>query len=205
MEGGAADLHLHLLKVPATVTEENLAHVLETLWSTRNTGVSSVQKRDLQSHLGLASTGELEPVLACLRSIIRKSGRQNLSMDDIQRLFPHDLPVVLQSSLLVLFQRYQSEWKEEASRDQGNLPCLKSMTWTIENRHSGPSDRVAVICLKLQDYTKSPSGEVEVKFQLSRDTLEAMLRSMTYISDQLSSSVRASHSSLFLSSSFYLL
>lgn len=64
MEGGAANLLLHLLKIPATVTEEDLAHVLETLWSTRSTGLSSLQKRDLQSRLGLASTGELEPVIS---------------------------------------------------------------------------------------------------------------------------------------------
>lgn len=44
-------------------------------------------------------------------------------------------------------------------------------------------------CLQLQDFSKSPLGEVEVKFQLTRDTLEAMLRSMTYINEQLSSMV----------------
>ena len=44
-------------------------------------------------------------------------------------------------------------------------------------------------CLQLQDFSKSPLGEMEVKFQLTRDTLEAMLRSMTYISEQLSSMV----------------
>lgn len=73
---------------------------------------------------------------------------------------------------------------------QGILPRLKSMTWTMENCNSGPANRVAVINLKLQDYTKSPLDEIEVKFQLSRDTLEAMLRSLTYIKEQLSSMVR---------------
>lgn len=66
------------------------------------------------------------------------------------------------------------------------LPCLKSMTWVMENKNSTPANRVAVINLKLQDYTKTPSGESEVKFQLSRVTLEPMLRSMAYISEQLS-------------------
>ncbi|KAF9587682.1 hypothetical protein IFM89_004514 [Coptis chinensis] len=60
------------------------------------------------------------------------------------------------------------------------LPCLKSMTWVMENKNS-PANRVA-----LQDYSKNPSGESEVKFQLSRLTLEPMLRSMAYIGDQLS-------------------
>jgi hypothetical protein len=40
--------------------------------------------------------------------------------------------------------------------------------------------------LQLQDYGKTPSTELEVKFQLSRVTLEPMLRSMAYISEQLS-------------------
>ncbi|KAB2058565.1 hypothetical protein ES319_A11G242400v1 [Gossypium barbadense] len=66
------------------------------------------------------------------------------------------------------------------------LPRLKSMTWTVENLNSAPANKAAIIHLKLQDYTKSPSGEREVKFQLTKDTLEAMLRSLTYISEQLS-------------------
>lgn len=66
------------------------------------------------------------------------------------------------------------------------LPCLKSMTWVMENKNSIPANRVAVINLKLQDYSKAPTAESEVKFQLSRVTLEPMLRSMAYISEQLS-------------------
>ncbi|GMH07364.1 hypothetical protein Nepgr_009204 [Nepenthes gracilis] len=66
------------------------------------------------------------------------------------------------------------------------LPCLKSMTWVMENKNSAPANRVAVINLKLQDYSKSVDGESEVKFQLSRVTLEPMMRSMAYISEQLS-------------------
>ncbi|KAI5667195.1 hypothetical protein M9H77_17048 [Catharanthus roseus] len=66
------------------------------------------------------------------------------------------------------------------------LPCLKSMTWVMENKNSTPANRVAVINLKLQDYSRNPSGESEVKFHLSKVTLEPMLRSMAFISEQLS-------------------
>ena len=41
---------------------------------------------------------------------------------------------------------------------------------------------------QLQD-TETTSGESEVKFQVSRDTLGAMLRSMAYIREQLSHAV----------------
>ncbi|XP_071686542.1 protein FAR1-RELATED SEQUENCE 3-like [Rutidosis leptorrhynchoides] len=77
-------------------------------------------------------------------------------------------------------------------RDDGHhdnmatLPCLKSMTWAMENRALPPANRVAVINLKLQDYRRTPPSESEVKFQLSTVTLEPMLRSMAHINEQLS-------------------
>ncbi|KAF8398087.1 hypothetical protein HHK36_017013 [Tetracentron sinense] len=46
--------------------------------------------------------------------------------------------------------------------------------------------RSFLLPLQLQDYSRTPSGETEVKFQLSSVTLEPMLRSMAYISEQLS-------------------
>ncbi|XP_027344071.1 protein FAR1-RELATED SEQUENCE 3-like isoform X2 [Abrus precatorius] len=66
------------------------------------------------------------------------------------------------------------------------LPCLKSMTWVMENKNSTPGNKVAVINLKLQDYSRAPSTESEVKFNLSRVSLEPMLKSMASISEQLS-------------------
>ncbi|KAG5565062.1 hypothetical protein RHGRI_001074 [Rhododendron griersonianum] len=68
------------------------------------------------------------------------------------------------------------------------LTCFKSMTWVIENKSSTSSSKVAVINLKLQDYGKTPSGEADVQFRLTRGTLEPMLKSMAYISQQLSAS-----------------
>lgn len=46
----------------------------------------------------------------------------------------------------------------------------------------------ALLSDQLQD-TETTSGESEVKFQVSRDTLGAMLRSMAYIREQLSNAV----------------
>ncbi|KAE9465782.1 hypothetical protein C3L33_02309, partial [Rhododendron williamsianum] len=65
------------------------------------------------------------------------------------------------------------------------LPCLRSMTWFMENKDLMPAKRVAVIFFKLQDYSKGSSSDKEVKFQLSKVTLEPMLKSMASISEQL--------------------
>lgn len=80
----------------------------------------------------------------------------------------------------------QSESDIGLPQNRGILPRLKSMTWNMESQSSAPANKVAIVSLKLQDYTKSPLGELEVKFQLTRDTLEAMLKSMSYIHEQLS-------------------
>lgn len=42
--------------------------------------------------------------------------------------------------------------------------------------------------MQLQDFGKGPSGETMVQFRLTKVTLEPMLKSMAYISQQLSRS-----------------
>ncbi|KAL2326132.1 hypothetical protein Fmac_025190 [Flemingia macrophylla] len=69
------------------------------------------------------------------------------------------------------------------------LTCFKSMTWIIEKKNSSPSSKIAVINMKLQDYGKGPLGETEVQFRVTRITLEPMLSSMAYISQQLNAPV----------------
>lgn len=59
------------------------------------------------------------------------------------------------------------------------------------------------LILQLQD-TETTTGESEVKFQVSRDTLGAMLRSMAYIREQLSVVV-SKHSLLFTYKPYLLL
>ncbi|KAI3974175.1 hypothetical protein MKX01_033426 [Papaver californicum] len=243
MESSGLFHQLH--KLPSSASEETLSHILETLWKTRKTGLRPVDKSSIRSLLCLPSLQELDPLLACLRSLIRKSVHQNLIADDILKLFPMGFSLHLQTTLVLLLQRYQNQWKEDVSMDRqttctppllapysaaasemlspswssqddvpvcfnnsdivscaptacdtsisnmaasvppGFLPCLKSMTWTMERRSSTPANRAAIITLKLQDPSKSSSGETEVKFQITKDTVEAMLRSMTYISEQL--------------------
>ncbi|XP_059668234.1 uncharacterized protein LOC132313473 isoform X2 [Cornus florida] len=250
-------IYLQLHKLSSIKSEEDLEHILTTLWKTRKTGLSNPEKSHVQSLLNLPSIPEVDPVLACLRLLIRKCVHENFAGDDILKVFPPELSFDLRSILIMLFQKHQNQWKVEISRDQnllprtgfshqvnagvlsssdisaslwprqddpvahfsrnnlgasppiiaetnvsrlapiplqcddgppdnlGILPRLKSMTWTLENLNT-TNNRVAIVSLKLQDYTKSPLGETEVKFQLTRDTLEAMLRSMTYISEQLS-------------------
>ncbi|THG05693.1 hypothetical protein TEA_028292 [Camellia sinensis var. sinensis] len=117
MEGETV-IYLQLHKLSTIKSQEDLQHILSTLWNTRKTGLSGPNKSSLQSLLNLPSSSELDPVLACLRSLIRKCVNENFTGDDILKLFPPDLPLDLQSTLILLFQKYQDQWKEEMSREQ---------------------------------------------------------------------------------------
>ncbi|GKV47246.1 hypothetical protein SLEP1_g54164 [Rubroshorea leprosula] len=258
----ADTLYLQLLKLSAINSEETLDQVLTILWKTRKSGLRSPEKSDIQSLLGLPSVAEVDPVLACLRSLIRKCVRENCTADDLLKLFPPELSIDLQNILVQVIQKYQSQWKEEVSREQqpfprstppsftpwlssststsiqpyeddtvacndpnnfgasalmvaddpagscmalmsvqpdldppdnlAIIPLLKSMTWTMENLNSEPANKVAIIHLKLEDCSKLPAGEKEVKFRLTNDMLEVMLNSLAYISEKLSSRAETS-------------
>ncbi|WOG98181.1 hypothetical protein DCAR_0417522 [Daucus carota subsp. sativus] len=269
MEEEKEQLYQHLHKLtPLIESQTQLEELVKTLWSTRKTGLSPAQKSHFQSLLTLPNLSALSPVLACLRSLIRKCAQENFVINDISKLFPPDLPLDLQRSLVVIFQRCQNQWKEDLSVTQtqsprtkfpshtiagmpqpstcfrtseyvasprplnllagndscnnigasvpvitdinlsplasmppeqgagtdnlGTPPRLKSMTWTVDNQSKARRNKVAVINLKLQDYTQSPLRESEVKFQLTRETVDSMLKSMTQINEQFSTHVGSS-------------
>ncbi|XP_030518905.1 uncharacterized protein LOC115732409 [Rhodamnia argentea] len=265
MEGGNTTLYLRLHKLSvAAASEEAIDAVLTTLWRTRRTGLAPPDKSHIQSLLGLPSASQVDPVSACLRSLIRKCVNDDFVESDLSKLFPPDLPVSLQGLLVSVLLKHKNQWREDILREQHSIPrssisyqvktsmpptfttfpssetsafsqphqadpCFDfncrggggnatitadsnvsqpapmslqhdvgapenmatvprfvEMNWTIEKQKAS-ANKVAAVALKLQDHSKSPFREKEVKFQLTRETLEAMLRSMAYIKEQLSS------------------
>ncbi|XP_064970345.1 uncharacterized protein LOC135615578 isoform X2 [Musa acuminata AAA Group] len=197
---------LHLLKLRPATSGETLADVLETLWKNRRTGLDSLEKSRIRSLLILPAAQDLDPARVSGQAKFNATlGRASSpASEKLPSLWPRqDVTFINNDNFRTSNQiRVDSHppplatmvvhQDTSSSRNMETLPRLKSMTWIMQNRNSAPANRVAVITLKLQDYTNSTSGELEVKFQLSKDTLEAMLRTMTYISEQLSSSVEQS-------------
>ncbi|RDX60795.1 Protein FAR1-RELATED SEQUENCE 3, partial [Mucuna pruriens] len=128
-----------------------------------------------------ASTADTTPLLWPLQDETTKRFNLNDAGTPVQSVADLNLPRMTPVSL---------------RRDDGppeNMvvyPCLKSLTWVMENRNSTPGNRVAVINLKLQDYSRIPATESEVKFNLSKVTLEPLFNHMVNISDQLSAPTR---------------
>ncbi|CAL9131348.1 unnamed protein product [Musa acuminata var. zebrina] len=177
----------HLPLLVQSSSKESVEYILQALWRTRKTGLDAADRAIIRDMLHLPSDSDLDPLLVCLRMLIRRCVYENISKDEIQKLFPPEVLPELQRLLTLLLQKFQREWREDVLKDQVSLPRLKAMTCNVVNQIQDSVDHVAVMNLKLQGDTQSSSGETQVKFQLARDTLETMLKSMYFIRDQMSS------------------
>ncbi|KAE8705191.1 Detected protein of confused Function [Hibiscus syriacus] len=135
-----------------------------------------------------ASTLQL---LLCLRVLIRKCVYENISKDNIQKVFPEEVLPEIQRLLTLLLQKFQREWQADIHMDKVSLPRLKAMTWNTATQDTEMMEPLAVLNLKLQNDAQAPQEELDLKFQLAKETLDTMLKSMYCIRDQLSNLVGA--------------
>ncbi|KAI3842485.1 hypothetical protein MKX03_035092 [Papaver bracteatum] len=164
----------HLPLLMRSNSKESIEYIFQALWRTRKTGLDSTDRDVIKDMLQLDHENDLDPLLVCLRMLIRRCINEN----DIQKLFPREFSPELQRLLTILFQKFQGEWRNDEYKDQ--------MTWSMADHDTESTDPAAVINLKLLDDTQSVLGETEVKFQVEKDTLQTMLKSMYCIRDQLS-------------------
>lgn len=57
-------------------------------------------------------------LLVCLRVLIRRCVYDNVSKDEMHKLFPAEVLPELQRLLTLLLQKFQKEWREDISKDQ---------------------------------------------------------------------------------------
>ncbi|MFQ6624565.1 hypothetical protein Gotur_003310, partial [Gossypium turneri] len=190
----------HLPLLVRANSKESVEYILQTLWRTRKTGLDADDRRLICQMLQLQNESDLDPViihsltqmlivlLVCLRMLMRKCVYENISKDDIQKLFPSEVLPELQRLLTLLLQKFQREWRADVHMDKVSLPRLKTMTWNLATQDSEVREPVAVINLKLQNDMQCPQ-ESDLSFQLAKETLDTMLKSVYSIRDQLSNMV----------------
>lgn len=165
-------------------SKESVEYILQTLWRTRKVGLDSTDRDVIRDMLQLQNDADLDPLLVCLRMLIRRCVYENTNKDEIQKLFPTEVLPEIQRLLTLLLQKFHKDWREDTLKDQDTLPSLMTMTWNMANENLESTDPVAIINLKSN--TRPDSGDTDVNFQLAKDTLETMLKSMYSIRDQLS-------------------
>lgn len=186
MGDGNHSLWEHLPLLVRANSKDSVEYILQALWRTRRTGLDATDRQILRDILQLSEDSDLDPLLVCLRVLIRRCVYENVDKDDIQKLFPAEVLPELQRLLTILLQKFQKEWREDISKDPEIVPRLKAMTWNMANQNVEHSEPVAVINLRFQGDAQPNMGDKNVKFQLAKDSMEMMLKSMYCIKDQLS-------------------
>ncbi|XP_009790658.1 uncharacterized protein LOC107828636 isoform X2 [Nicotiana tabacum] len=201
----------HLALLGRANSKESIEYILEALWRTRKTGLDAADRQIFREMLQLPNDSDLDPavirllefslceycLLVCLRILIRKCVYENAKKDEIQKLFPAEVQPELQRLLTLLLQKFQKEWREDIAKeytanDRVMLPQLRAMTWSRGNEGSEIGGPAAITNLKLQGDAKSSCKERDVQFQLTKGTLETMLKSMYSVRSQLSDDVQIS-------------
>ncbi|XP_073048475.1 uncharacterized protein [Primulina eburnea] len=186
MGDGNHSMWEHLPLLVRANSKDSVEYILQALWRTRRTGLDAADRQIFRDILQLSEDSDLDPLLVCLRVLIRKCVYENVNKDDIQKLFPAEVLPELQRLLTILLQKFQKEWREDISKDLETVPRLKAMTWNMANQNVQHSEPVAVINLRLQSDAQPNMGDKHVKFQLAKDSMEMMLKSIYCIKDQLS-------------------
>ncbi|KAF9603905.1 hypothetical protein IFM89_038624 [Coptis chinensis] len=187
----------HLPLLVRSTSKESVEYILQTLWRTRKTGLDATDRDTLRGLLQLPNDSDLDPLLVCLRVLIRKCVCvNNNNKDEIQKLFPQEVSPELQRLLTLLLQKFQKEWRDD--KDQLTIPRLKTMTWNLANQETELTQPLAIINFKLHDDAQPNAGETEVKIQFDKDDLETMVKSMYCIRDQFSDMVKFINQSVLI-------
>jgi len=107
-------------------------------------------------------------LLVCLRILIRRCASEDVSKDDIPKLFPDEVPPELQKLLTLLLQKFQPEWQEDASKDQASTPHTGTAECQL-NQNGDTSEQPAASDAEASNLH---SGTAECQMNQNGDTSE---------------------------------
>ncbi|KAG8048052.1 hypothetical protein GUJ93_ZPchr0008g12471 [Zizania palustris] len=190
MEEAAAALwgHRHLPLLARAQSKDSVEYILQALWRTRRTGLDAADRSVVRDILQLPSDADLDPLLVCLRILIRRCVHKKIGKDGVPKLFPEEVSPELQRLLTLLLQKFQPEWQHDAAKDQVSVSLSGTEEWhSSENQDTtvqhSDGDREPP---ELQNGVKSLVVEKELKLQLAKDSLDKMLQDMYAIKGQQS-------------------
>ncbi|CAH9053163.1 unnamed protein product [Cuscuta europaea] len=108
----------HLPLLLRANSKESVEYILQALWRTRKTGLDAADRQIIREMLDLLTDSDLDPLLVCLRILMRRCVFVEVEKDEIQKLFPDGVLPELQRLLTLLFQKFQKEWREDAINDR---------------------------------------------------------------------------------------
>ncbi|KAD4889090.1 hypothetical protein E3N88_21163 [Mikania micrantha] len=151
-------------------SKESVEFILQTLWRTRKVGLDSADRDVIRDLLQLQNDADLDPLLVCLRMLIRKCVYENPNKDEIQKLFPPEVLPEIQRLLTLLFQKFHKDWRQDISEDQVTRTKILAKA---DKKVEAPLRRTKAGCAKvaktcLTKVAKDSKQKHKTKFRRSR-------------------------------------
>lgn len=187
--------HAHLPLLARAGSKESVEYILQALWRTRRTGLDAADRTVARDALQLSSDAELDPLLVCLRILIRRCVNEDFAKDDIPKLFPEEVPPELQKLLTLLLQKFQPEWQADAAKDQ-EAALHSSAAECQSNQNGDTSEHRDAASAELQNGAAPVNGPLESgqkevkKSPLAKDSLDKMLKDLFSTRDQMATDGR---------------
>ncbi|KAK6920529.1 hypothetical protein RJ641_014207 [Dillenia turbinata] len=115
----------HLPLLVRSGSKELVEYILQALWRTRKTGLDPTEREIIRNMLQLPNDSDLDPLLVCLRMLIRRCVYESSSKDDTLKLFPDEVEPEYKRLLTLLLQKFQKEWQEEVLKERGQASGLQ--------------------------------------------------------------------------------
>ncbi|WVZ92016.1 hypothetical protein U9M48_038115 [Paspalum notatum var. saurae] len=177
--------HGHLPLLARAESKESLEYILQALWRTRRTGLDATDRAVAREALHLSSDAELDPLLVCLRILIRRCVSENVGKDDVPKIFPEEVPPELQKLLTLLLQKFLPEWQEDAAKDQASARHSGAAECQVD-QHGDTSEQPEPGAPDAELQNGTTSGQKEVKKSpLAKDSLDKMLKDAFLTKDQM--------------------
>uniref|UniRef100_A0ACD6ADJ4 Uncharacterized protein n=1 Tax=Avena sativa TaxID=4498 RepID=A0ACD6ADJ4_AVESA len=185
--------HEHLPLLTRARSKDSVEYILQALWRTRRTGLDAADRAVVRDILQISTDSELDPLLVCLRILIRRCVHEDIAKDDIAKLFPQEVLPELQRLLKLLLQKFQPEWRDDTLKDQASATNLETTKGHLSTNQDG-SEQPAITelhCGTSSAKVSSESGEREGKLRLAKDSLDKMLKDVYPIMGQASNADNA--------------
>ena len=117
---------------------------------------------------------------------------ENYSAEEIKRLFSSSFHQALSQLVTDIVSHHLPEWRNQAKRNQVSLPKLEEFDWRVDIKSA--SDLIGqmsipsvLVAMKVNDPLNEKKPTQIVDFELSKESLTAMLEGLGKIRDQLNS------------------
>uniref|UniRef100_A0A7N0UWB5 Uncharacterized protein n=1 Tax=Kalanchoe fedtschenkoi TaxID=63787 RepID=A0A7N0UWB5_KALFE len=150
----------HLPLLVRSASKDSVEDILQALWRTRKTGLDDTDRETIRNMLQLPDESDLDPLLVCLRILMRRCVYEDVSKEEIHKLFPEEVLPELRRLLTLLLLKFQKNWQEEVMmKDQVTVPQSNTVARSMAEQEVEPSQPVAGVNLKHQTNTQPQVGE----------------------------------------------